>query len=389
MTAGLARATEFPISPCPMGCYIDSAKQAILSMDDRGGLLQRAISTLAIVVTAVAIAGFPGRPCAEPPADYAPGDAPFPEEGDFEPRQPNQVDRAQEAMSQSVNDVAKWFESFFGDERFVAEEAYSRIRLTPSVFFEEGEATDYKFRVNAKVKVPRMSKKLRLVIADTSEDEETVLARETFPEARQSDSDATAIGLQYFLKTKNKLNTSVSAGIKIGSGHVVDFFLGPRVRKTWDFDIWQIRFTERVRWYTDIGWESRTRFDFERLFRDDLFFRAITDLRWRKQDYNDEGFRLEAGPTLTQRLRKKAAIDYQWINVFNTKPSVRLDETTLRLRYRQRIWRKWLFFEVNPQVAFRNDDDFRNTPGIEFRLEASFGGLEDIRSKTRTSVQSD
>ena len=171
--------------------------------------------------------------------------------------------------------------------------------------------------------------------------------------------------------------------MKLGSGHVVDFFVGPRVRKTWPFDVWQIRFTERVRWYTDIGWESRTRFDFERLFRDDLFFRATTDLRWRKQDYNDEGFRFEAGPTLTQRLRRKAAIDYQWNNVFLTKPNTRLDETVLRLRYRQRIWRKWLFYEVNPQVAFRNDDDFRNTPGIEFRLEASFGGLEDLRKNRR------
>ena len=53
------------------------------------------------------------------------------------------------------------------------------------------------------------------------------------------------------------------------------------------------------------------------------------------------------------------------------------------MRYRQRIWRKWLFFEVNPQVAFRNDDDFRNTPGIEFRLEASFGGLEELRKNKR------
>ena len=352
-------------------------------MDDRGRLLQRPISTLAIVVTAAAIAWLPGHPCAETPPAYVPGDAPFPEESDFEPRQPNQVDRAQEAMSQSVNEAAQWFDAFFGDERYVSEEAYSQIRLTPSAFFEEGEAPEYKFNVNAKVKVPRMSKKLRLVIADTSEDEETVLARETFPEARQSNSDATAIGFQYFLKTKNKLNTSVSAGIKIGSGHVVDFFLGPRLRKTWAFDIWQIRFTQRVRWYTDIGWESRTRFDFERLFRDDLFFRTTTDLRWRKEDYNDEGFRLEAGPTLTQRLRKKAAIDYQWINVVNTKPDVRLDETTLRLVYRQRIWRKWLFYEVNPQIAFRNDDDFRSTPGIEFRLEASFGGLEDLRTNRR------
>jgi len=326
-------------------------------------------------------AGVPGRLCAETPSAFAPGDDPFPEEADLEPPQPNQVDRAQEAMSQSVNDAAKWVDAFFGDERFVSEEAYSRIRLTPSAFFEEGEAPDYKFRVNAKIRVPRMSKKLRLVIADTSEDEETVLARETFPEARQSENDATAIGLQYFLRTKNKLNTSVTAGIKIGSGHVVDFFVGPRVRKTWPFDVWQLRFTERVRWYTDIGWESRTRFDFERLFRDDLFFRATTDLRWRDEDYNDDGFRLEAGPTLTQRLRSKAAIDYQWNNVFLTKPDFHLDETTLRLRYRQRIWRKWLFYEINPQVAFRNDDDFRNTPGIEFRLEASFGGLEELRKK--------
>ena len=352
-------------------------------MDDRGELLRRPISTLAMVVTAVAIACFPGLPCAAKAPDYVPGDPPFPEEADLEPTQPNQVDRAQEAMSQSVNDAAKWFDAFFGDERFVAEEAYSRIRLTPSVFFEEGEATDYKLRVNAKIRVPRMSKRLRLVIGDTSEDEESVLTSETFPAARQSENDSTAIGLQYFVKTKNKLNTSVTAGVKLGSGHVVDFFVGPRVRKTWPFDVWQIRFTERVRWYTDIGWESRTRFDFERLFRDDLFFRATTDLRWRKQDYNDEGFRFEAGPTLTQRLRRKAAIDYQWNNVFLTKPNTRLDETVLRLRYRQRIWRKWLFYEVNPQVAFRNDDDFRNTPGIEFRLEASFGGLEDLRKNRR------
>lgn len=347
-------------------------------MDDGGRLLQQPNIALAIVLAAVTFTCCPDLSGAETPATFPPGEDPFPEEADLEPVQPNQVDRAQEAMSQSVNDAAQWFDAFFGDERFVAEEAYSRIRLTPSVFFEEGEAPDYKFRINAKIRVPRMSKRLRLVIGDTSEDEESVLTSETFPAARQTDSDSTAIGLQYFLKTKNKLNTSVTAGVKIGSGHIVDFFVGPRVRKTWPFDIWQIRFTERVRWYTDIGWESRTRFDFERLFRDDLFFRGTTDLRWREEDYNDDGFRFEAGPTLTQRLGRKAAIDYQWNNVFLTKPNTRLDETVLRLCYRQRIWRKWLFYEVNPQVAFRNDDDFRNTPGIEFRLEASFGGLKEI-----------
>jgi hypothetical protein len=334
------------------------------------------------------LASVAAQPLAEPLLHYTAGDVPVPVEPDLEPEETTDIDRAQDAMSDSVNEAARWFDAFFGDERYVSEEAYSRIRLTPSAFFEEGEAPDYKFRVNAKVKVPRLSKRLRVVVADTSEDEEAVLTPETFPEARQTENDATAIGLQYFLRTKRKLNTSVTAGIKIGSGHVVDFFAGPRLRKTWPFEVWQIRFTERVRWYTDIGWESRTRFDFERLFDADLFFRTTADLRWREEDYNDDGFRLEAGPTLTQRLGRKAAIDYQWNNVFKTKPSVRLDETTLRARYRQRIWRKWLFFEINPQLAFRNDDDFRYTPGIELRLEASFGGLEELREKRRRARES-
>jgi hypothetical protein len=339
--------------------------------------------TLAMVLTALTLSCLADRSRAQSPP--APGgyEEAFPEEPHPEPWEPTGADRAQRAVSRSVNDAAKWFDAFFGDERFVAEEAYTRIRLTPSVFFEEGEPTDYKFRVNAKVKVPRLSKRLRLVIADTSEDEETVLAREAFPEARQSDSDSTAIGLQYFLRSTTRLNGSVSAGIKIGSGHVVDFFIGPRLRKTWAFDSSQVRFTQRVRWYTDIGWESRTRFDFERLFREDLFLRATTDLRWREEDYDDEGFRLEAGPTLTQRLKKKAAIDYQWINVFTTRPDMRLDQTTLRLRYRKRFLRDWLFYEINPQLAFRNDDDFRNTPGIELRVEAVFGGVKDIRRKVK------
>lgn len=368
--------------------YLDRSTLCFF-VDNRTKRLRQTITGLAIVVTGLALAPFPSPLHAEERPDYVPGDAPFPEEPDFEPRAPNEIDRAQDAVSDTVNEAAQWFDAFFGDERFVSEEAYSRIRLTPSAFFEEGEAPDYKFRVNAKVKVPRLSKRLRVVIADTSEDDESVLIRDNFPEAQQTENDATAIGLQYFLRTKEELNASMSAGIKIGSGHIVDFFAGPRLRKTWPLEVWQLRFTERVRWYTDIGWESRTRFDFERLFDTDLFFRASADLRWREEDYDHEGFRLEAGPTLTQRLKRKAAIDYQWNNVFKSKPSVRLDETALRARYRQRIWRKWLFFEVNPQIAFRNDDDFRYTPGIEFRLEFSFGGLDEIRERRRQSQETD
>ncbi|MDH3979456.1 MAG: hypothetical protein OEU91_02975 [Gammaproteobacteria bacterium] len=333
-------------------------------MSNRDRHHQPSIAALVIFLSALVFCWLPDTLWAETPAPDL----------HLEPTEPTGVDLAQEAMSRSVNDAARWFDAFFGDERYVAEEARSRIRLTPSIFIEEGEPAETRLRINARLWLPRLSKKLRLVIADTSEDEESILDQETFSDAGTARNDTTAVGLQYFLRARDKLNLSLTAGLKSGDDHAIDFFIGPRYRRTWAFDTWQMRFTEQVRWYADLGWESRTRFDFERLLREDLFVRATTDLRWNEQDFDEEGFQLAVTPTLTQRLKSRAGIDYQWFNVFNSRPDFHLESTTLRVRYRQRIWRKWLFYEVNPQLAFRDEDDFDATPGIEIRLEASLGG---------------
>ncbi len=343
-------------------------------MDEQPGQRYPSIAALLLCAVICVTAAQPQGAHAEPSAAAETESTTTPDNLPEEVAEPTGVDLARDAMSRSVNDAAKWFDAFFGDERFVTEEARTRIRLTPSVFFEEGESVDTRFRINARISLPRLNKKLRLVIADTSEDEESILDQGTFPEAGGTENDTTAIGLQYFLRAKEDRNLSITAGLKRGDNQAVDFFIGPRYRKTWNLDSWQIRFTERIRYFADLGWDSRTRFDFERLLRPDLFFRATTDLRWVQDDFDEHGFQLIVTPTLTQRLKSRAGIDYQWFNVFHSRPNQHLDSTTLRVRYRQRIWRKWLFYEANPQVAFRDDDDFDATPGIEFRLEASIGG---------------
>jgi hypothetical protein len=286
------------------------------------------------------------------------------------------IDRAQKAMGRGVNQAARWIDSFFLDERYVTEEAYSRIRLTPSVFLEEGEAADYKFRVNAKINVPKFSKKLKLIISSDSDDDQDGFGAGTdaLPDSPASSSDEGNVGLQYFFREKAKINTSLSTGIKLLDEHGVDAFIGPRLRRTVSLNDGntQLRFTERVRLYTDIGWESVTGFDVESLLPGDLFFRGTVEGRWREED---EGYRYEFLPTITQQLQSKSAIEYQWYTTFVTEPKHRLEQTTLRLRYRQQKWRKWLFFEINPQLSFVNDDNLKPTPGIEFRIEASFGGL--------------
>lgn len=323
----------------------------------------------------VTLYGVPGTAHGEAAQADMPEPQALPATPQDEPAQPTGVDLAHEYIGRSVDDAAKWFDAFFGDERYVSEEAQSRIRLTPSLFYEEGEGVESRFRVNARIHLPRLSKRLRLVIADTSLDEESILDQETFPGAGTVENASTAIGLQYLVRSMKSANLSITAGLKRGDEHAIDFFIGPRFRKTWAFDSWQLRFTERVRWFADLGWDSRTRLDYERLLKQDLFFRTSSELLWSEEDFDTTGYQLSVTPAVAQRLENRAGIEYQWLNVFNSRPDRRLDSTTLRVRYRQGIWRKWLFYEVNPQVAFRDEDDFDSTAGIELRLEASFGGL--------------
>ena len=132
------------------------------------------------------------------------------------------------------------------------------------------------------------------------------------------------------------------------------------------------------------GWEATTRFDYERLLGKDLFLRHTLDGRWREED---EGYRYEIRPSLIQQLQKNEAIEYQWNTLFKTRPNHRVDSSVLRVRYRRNFLRKWLFYEINPQLAFRNDEDFEPKAGVTFQLEVVFGGKEFLKRFKQAPVK--
>lgn len=281
------------------------------------------------------------------------------------PQQMTVMDKSQLIVSENVDDFARWIDSFFDDERSVAEDATTRLRVSQGVFFEEGKRVALKTRANVKIDVPRFKNRLKLIFSDADINEDKT---SEIPDNVITEDGEAQLGLQYFAKDSDTNNLSISTGIKIES---LEVFAGPRYRYTTQLDGWQLRFTQRVRWYTSRGWESTTRFDLERLLSEKVLFRNTIEGRWRQQD---EGYRYEINSRVIQSLQRKKAIEYQWGNFFRTRPVHRFEESVLRIRYRQRFWRKWLFFEAVPQLAFRNDDDFDPTPGINFLLEVVFGG---------------
>jgi hypothetical protein len=283
------------------------------------------------------------------------------------------ADRVQASISENINGAAQWIDSFFDDERFIAEDATTKLRLGESVFLETGDSPEYKTKINLSIDIPKTKKKLRLFIASEDDTDKTP---DTLFNRVETSEDTSAAGIQFFAKATRRKNLSLTTGVKLES---MELFIGPRYRLTIPIDDdWQARFTQRVRWYTSMGWESTTRLDFERLINDSFFFRQTLDGRWREED---EGYRFEVRPTLIQKLHSGKAIEYQWNTLFKTRPRHRLESSVLRVRYRRNFLRKWLFYEANPQVAFRNEEDFDPKLGITFQLEVVFGGKD--RRKNR------
>jgi hypothetical protein len=58
----------------------------------------------------------------------------------------------------------------------------------------------------------------------------------------------------------------------------------------------------------------------------------------------------------------------------------------LRIRYRQNFLRKWLFYEMNPQIAMRNDEHFKPKPGIVLRIDVVFGGKRYYRKRSPSEL---
>ena len=288
------------------------------------------------------------------------------EQEDQEEVENHVVDRIHRALSAGVSKTAGAVDGFFDDERHAAEINRTRLKLRFDIFFERGEEVDFKFRINLSLVIPKTKKRIKLFVSgnpERDEEGEVGAAPET---AEDEDLD---IAVAYTPVQTTSTNFSWRTGIKLQSTSAAWWF-GPRWRGYAKGEIWGTRVTETFRWRTDDGFESISTLDFERDVAEDLFYRTTLKGKWNQ---DNEDFRYDITPQLFQRLDSKRVLRYLHSTKFKSTTDNQFDEFLFRITYRQRIWRKWLFFEISPQVSFPEGEDWDFTPGITFRIETFIG----------------
>jgi hypothetical protein len=281
--------------------------------------------------------------------------------------QEKQLDDMQAKASKTLLDTANWIDSFFDDDRVVAEENTTRGTIKLSVGYSRNDHFEIKPRFDWRLKLPKLSKRAQLFITAADDEDFDI---ENDPTANQdahegSDNNQLQAGLKWFLKESEKYNISVDTGLSWDY-----LFAGLRFRSIQDFGSWQGRFTDRLRYYTDDGLENKLAYDFERIFSAKMLFRTTTSVNW----YEDhDGFPHSQYFKLYQVLSEYQVLSYESGIYLETEPSYKMDDLQFMVKYRQRFFRDWLALEIVPKITFPEDHDYEINPGIVFKLEASIG----------------
>lgn len=284
------------------------------------------------------------------------------------------ADEWQETLAETLSDSADWLDSFFRDERMEIEENKSSLRVKLSSWIEDGEGVDFRVRARLKLVLPHFEDKLHIVFTG-ERDEDRDGKGDAFDDLLRDETTDNNfnLGLRYFFRMAHENNISFRVGMRVNEFPPV-VYGGPRFSFSKPFDPWLIRFTQNIRYYSDSLWQARSILDFERPLWERFFLRTTAEGAWYEEE---DGYFYELKCRLFHALDENRAFEYQWLNYFETRPDHRFEESVVAVKYRQRIWRQWLFFEITPQVSFREDDDYRPTAGITFAMEGIIG--KDIR----------
>ena len=281
------------------------------------------------------------------------------------------VDRVHQTLSETISSSAGWLDKFFDDSNYSDEDNRSSFRLTLSSLIEDGEDVDFGAKIRFRVALPRWENRLQLIIAGNSEDADSIdgdFEDDDFEQETNGDRSF-ALGLRYFTRQTERHNVSLSGGLR-WRDNSPKLFIEPRYRFFRNAGTWDMRFIQKIGWFDSEGWKSSSRLQFERTFGDDYFFRTEGRLNWYE---DDEGWFPELNFVVRKPLSRKRVVSFEWRNYFETEPDNILESSVLKLRYRQRVYRRWLWFEVAPQVTFPEDEDYNWKPGITLKLEAYFG----------------
>lgn len=289
------------------------------------------------------------------------------------------IDWVQRSIFKSVCSSARWFDGLFGNDAAFAEAEPTIGWFRGAVVWNERDGVDVDGTLRTKFHLPNVQKvesRVRGFFGRVSNEE---FARETGsplqrrPDVfRDAEDEEWLLGLGYSPVKNSRRRLDIGGGLNVA--WPPDVWVRARYRR---HAFWGDRTLGRYRqtlfWKQEDGAGASTIFDLERMIKKRFL------LGWNGSatfSQATDGVDWLTSWVLYQALTPGSALAYRFAIDGETGADVPLNVYSIRLTYRGRISREWLFLEARPEVAYRKFErggDWDVVPGLYVGFEIHFG----------------
>lgn len=231
---------------------------------------------------------------------------------------------------------ALWFDNFFGSDRVFQEGvAGTYIRWRNDFSYDEEEYFNFKTDISFSVELPVLEDRLRL----TFESDEDEALRDIAPGNDQETTNSLGLQLDLAETSRSKFNVNVSFTPRV------------RLRYRYTYPVYEsitLRLTQELQRERAVH-SARTLIDFEKLFKNQLFFRSSSEARL-SEEFDGADW-LQAF-VLYQRVNKKTSLSYEISANGITEPLTLATNYRAGIRFRKNFHRRWLFYEISPELTW-------------------------------------
>ena len=271
------------------------------------------------------------------------------------------IDKTYHYLNSKFRQPAIWFDRFFIDENFNGDtSADTMVRWYNDLSWCESDNFKYQSKLNARVHLPKMTHKLKLIFESDDEEEPLILFP---PNKEETDSQ---LGLLYdvYDKQRSSFNIKVTLRPSIEARYR---YRNPLSATTVG------HFTQKIYQKKNITGES-SQVDLDYAIAPKFLLRWTNFAKW---ETDIRGFKVGSGVTLYQYISQKKVINYSAGFSGPNQPYHYISHSHLSATYRQNILRKWLFYEIKPEINWDKTPDTKRqkTTTITLRLEVLFKNI--------------
>jgi hypothetical protein len=284
--------------------------------------------------------------------------------------QPSLLDVTHQEISERLTAYSRWFDKFFSDPRFDEEPGETLLRLRGSTRLTEYEGLSYDGKIKALLDLPNLKRRFHLILSSERDDlrEETLKDARINRELARNTSDTT-LALQYTQKRSGEISLTHRFGVDLEDG------LNPQIRSRIRYSLpiakqSLLSLTQAVFWENHDGFGEESRIDFDVPLYQNMLLRTSGQGLFSQ---SSRGYEWLAMVQWLTSLTNDRAFSLGAFTTGETRPQNRLIEYNLFSKYRQRFIKKWLFFEVQPEVYWLREKDFQTTFALTLTLEIQFG----------------